>query len=219
MECREFEQHSEHWAEGERTPEAAAHLEACGHCRSLVEDLEAIRAAAPLLADDAVPPAHLWPALRGRLEAEGLIHEPRRGSRLAALFARPWAVALATACVAALVAGGMIGQRSWQAHQQRQQLQRLQAAWQAHNSKGFHEIRAQLDQAEQHAISSMNERNPDVRESLKQNLAIVDNSIAVCEKTLDEEPQNETTRDYLYQAYQQKAELVTMIAERGAATQ
>jgi hypothetical protein len=219
MDCREFEQHSEQWAEGERTPEATAHVEACARCRSVVDDLEAIRAAAPFLADDAVPPAHLWPALRGQLEAEGLIHEPRRGSRLAGLFARPWAVALATACLAALVVGGIVGQRSWQKYQQQQQLGRLQAAWHAHNTKALRQLRAQLDVAERHAVSSMDERDPDVRQSLKQNLAIVDNSIAVCEKTLDEEPQNETTRDYLYQAYQQKAELVTMIAERGAATQ
>jgi hypothetical protein len=218
MECREFERYNERWMEGERSPDAAAHLEACPHCRSLVDDFEAIRAAAPLLADDAAPPAHLWISLRAQLEAEGVIREPRRAAWLAGLL-RPWAVALATASLAILVVAGIAGQRYWQRHRQQQQLAQMQAAWHKQNAKAFEPLNTQLDQAERHAVSSMHERNPAVGDSLRQNLAIVDNSIAVCEKTLSEEPENETTRDYLYQAYQQKADLVTMIAERGAATQ
>jgi hypothetical protein len=215
MECDKFERWSEQWMEGERSPEAKAHVEACPHCRALVEDLEAIRAVAPLLADDAAPPAHLWVSIRAQLEAEGLVREPRR----AAWLLRPWTVALATACLAALIVAGIAGERYWQRYREQQQLAQIQAAWQAHNAKAFEELNAQLDQAEQHAVSAMHERIPAVRDSLQQNLAIVDNSIAVCEKTLNEEPENETTRDYLYQAYQQKADLVRMIAERGAATQ
>jgi len=219
MECREFEQQSDRWMDGERSPEALTHLEGCPACRLLLEDLEAIRAVAPHLYDDATPPPHLWRSVRAQLQAEGLIREPHAGMRLAAIFHQPWAAALATACVAALVAGGIAGQSYWRRHQQGQQLVQMQAAWQSHNTQAFRDLSTQLEQAEQHAVSSMDERDPDVRESLKQNLAIVDKSIAECEKTLDEEPQNETTRDYLYQAYQQKADLVTMIAERGAATQ
>ena len=43
---------------------------------------------------------------------------------------------------------------------------------------------------------------------MHQNLAIVDNYIALCEKSVSEEPENEVARDYLYEAYQQKADLL-----------
>jgi hypothetical protein len=50
---------------------------------------------------------------------------------------------------------------------------------------------------------------------LHQNLAIVDNYIALCEKSVSEDPQNEVARDYLFEAYQQKADLLTQLTERG----
>ena len=51
--------------------------------------------------------------------------------------------------------------------------------------------------------------------SLQKNLAIVDNYIALCEKSVLDEPENEVARDYLYDAYQQKADLLAQISERG----
>jgi hypothetical protein len=54
-----------------------------------------------------------------------------------------------------------------------------------------------------------------VTASLHENLAIVDNYIALCEKSVREEPQNEVARDYLYEAYHQKADLLAEMNERG----
>ena len=51
--------------------------------------------------------------------------------------------------------------------------------------------------------------------SLHDNLAIVDNYIALCEKSVREEPENEVARDYLYDAYEQKADLLAQMTERG----
>ena len=58
-----------------------------------------------------------------------------------------------------------------------------------------------------------------VTASLNQNLAIVDNMIAMCEKSVREAPQDEMTRDFLYQAYQQKADLLATMTERGVNAQ
>ena len=55
--------------------------------------------------------------------------------------------------------------------------------------------------------------------SLHENLAIVDNYIALCEKSVREEPENEVAREYLYQAYQQKADLLAQMTERGDPSQ
>jgi len=44
---------------------------------------------------------------------------------------------------------------------------------------------------------------------------LVDNYIKLCEKSVREEPQNELARDYLYDAYRQKADLLDQISDRG----
>jgi len=53
-----------------------AHLRDCPSCRSFVEDLGKIRAAATQLAgSDPEPPARIWFSLRAELEKEGLIRD------------------------------------------------------------------------------------------------------------------------------------------------
>jgi hypothetical protein len=49
-------------------------------------------------------------------------------------------------------------------------------------------------------------------------LAIVDNYIALCEKSVREDPENEIARDYLYEAYEQKADLLAQMTERGVSS-
>jgi hypothetical protein len=76
-------------------------------------------------------------------------------------------------------------------------------------------LRAELNTAEQNSALSLASSNSDVSTSLHQNLAIVDNYIALCEKSVREDPQNEIARDYLYEAYRQKADLLAQMSERG----
>jgi hypothetical protein len=51
--------------------------------------------------------------------------------------------------------------------------------------------------------------------SLRQNLDIVDKFIVDCEQRVKDEPQDDLTREYLSGAYQQKAELISVMMERG----
>jgi len=51
--------------------------------------------------------------------------------------------------------------------------------------------------------------------ALQQNLQEVDDFIADCESHLKEAPQDEVAREYLYSAYQQKAELLAAMMDRG----
>ena len=51
--------------------------------------------------------------------------------------------------------------------------------------------------------------------SLRDNLKKVNEFIADCEHHLKEQPQDELTREYLSAAYQQKAELLSAMIERG----
>ena len=51
--------------------------------------------------------------------------------------------------------------------------------------------------------------------TFRDSLEIVDKFIALCDKTVREEPRNQMAREYLYSAYQQKAELLASMTERG----
>jgi hypothetical protein len=56
--------------------------------------------------------------------------------------------------------------------------------------------------------------NSGVDVSLRQNLDIVDQFIADCEQRVKEQPQDDLAREYLTGAYQQKAELISVMMER-----
>ena len=57
--------------------------------------------------------------------------------------------------------------------------------------------------------------NSGVDVSLRENLDIVDKFIVDCEQRVKEQPQDDLAREYLTGAYQQKAELISVIMERG----
>jgi len=53
-----------------------------------------------------------------------------------------------------------------------------------------------------------------VTDSIRRNLNIVDNFIAMCKNDVREQPENEMAREYLYGAYKQKAELLATAMDR-----
>jgi hypothetical protein len=201
--------------DGERTPDAREHAMACEHCRALVEDLDEIRLFAPQLAATAAPPERLWTSIRAQLEREGLVREPGWTERLSAwvrVSARPAAAAAAAALTVALIAMTVT------TRVQPPRTAAVGPAWLSSDQPELSSIDKQLDHAERGAIGSLHTRNPAVREALQENLMIIDRQIARCEKTLEQAPADENTRDYLYDAYQQKAELLNMMAERSTAS-
>ena len=219
--CREFQLYLEPWMEGERSPEAQTHLRTCRNCSSVVSDLELIHAEARnSSASEADAPERVWTSLRAQLEQEGLIREtipahedraPEQSSRagwFSGLFPRLPRPVLAGAYLAALVAVAFA--LSGPVHKRVNE-----ARWLKGTQTATSPLSAQLNFAEQNSNSYVSRSNPDVAASLHQNLAIVDKYIALCEKSVSEEPQNEVARDYLYEAYQQKADLLTQMTERG----
>lgn len=209
--CREFSEQIASWVEGQRTREADAHLRECSHCRNLLADLGLIEAAARDWARaEFDPPAHVWTSLRAKLEHEGLFRGTQKvrrnwlGTWLPGI-PRP---VLAGAYLAALVAVafGLSGPVHSRINQQR---------WLETAQNTAAPLNTELNSYEQATISSLPGSDPLITASLHKNLAIVDNYIVLCEKSVDEEPQNETARDFLYDAYQQKADLLAQMSERG----
>jgi uncharacterized protein (UPF0333 family) len=64
------------------------------------------------------------------------------------------------------------------------------------------------------SIPGLQRQDTAVSDSIRRNLQIVDNFIAICEKNVREQPDNQMAREYLYGAYQQKAELLATAMNR-----
>ena len=220
IKCEEFLSRLEPWMEGERHADVQAHLRNCPHCHAIVNDLHAIQAEArSWSSSETDAPERVWTALREQLEKEGLIRDTvldsKRSGREAASARWLWGLfggvprpVLAGAYLAALIAVAFA--LSGPIHKKVNEEKWLEGTRIATSP-----LRAELNTAEQNSTLSLASSNSDVSASLHQNLAIVDNYIALCEKSVREDPQNEIARDYLYEAYRQKADLLAQMSERG----
>jgi hypothetical protein len=201
-------------------PEAArAHMATCSHCQGYVADLATIVAVANELPAELEPPARVWVSLQAQLELEGIIKTPGVPAReersswwhgFGDLFRSR---ALATATVGLLIiAAGVV---QWQKRPDEVALRPTGAAkpdWQipfAQTAKVLNEQEVDLRNMQLAGTSS----SP-VDTSFQQNLQQVDDFIADCEHRVSVAPQDELAREYLSNAYQQKAELLSAMMDR-----
>jgi len=219
MTCRHFHQELERWMDGERSAAASAHVKSCAACSAILADLKSIeteahRWSAPL----PEPPERVWISLRNQLESEGIIKTapslttPSGGrsegwlARLFDFIPRP---AMAGAYLAAMVACAVA-----------LSVPHPQPA----NPRGggvwfSDQLVADLNAAESKDLAMLRSSHSPYAADLNQGLDVVDKQIALCEKSVSEEPDNEVARDFLSSAYQQKAELLERISERGESGQ
>jgi hypothetical protein len=212
-ECKAFADQLASWMEGVRPSEACSHVALCRDCRALAEDLTAITSAASSMdADAPEPPAYLWNSIRARLTQEGIIREPRAVPVVAP--AKAWhgwfrlpRPAFAGAFAMVLVVAGLAarGPLTRRINDYR---------WMQGTQQSTAPITAQLNTVEHATVASLRS-DPLVEAALHKNLAIVDNYIALCEKSVRENPQSEMARDFLYDAYQQKADLLAQMNDQG----
>jgi hypothetical protein len=241
MQCAQFEQAIEEQPDGPLPAAASLHLEACDNCRVLWNDLDVIRATSREWgAEDPVPSPRIWIALRAQLESEGLIHAPIHNPAhaphpagwLAALFGgSPGSaprLSLAGACLTLLlVAGALTSMRidlavgSFSTDRSSGGVLSIVnptaiPARSAPNGAVASEadLNQTLERDIKRVMAALPGRNPSLAISLQQNLGIVDNLIAVCEKSMREQPDNPVVRQYLYGAYQQKAVLLSTAIDR-----
>jgi hypothetical protein len=221
MQCNELEQILEQQIDGPLPVPAVAHISACESCRGLKADLDAIHnAVIGLGAEGIAPPEHLWISLRNQLEAEGIIREPRsapQGVKHGWWFAfqRP---ALAGAfLLLVFVAGGLISYMGNSTQTTGRlavspQFEFKQEASVAPSTESV--FREEVLTVSDENIPGFQRKDAAVTDSIHRNLNIVDNFIAMCEKNVREQPENEMAREYLYGAYEQKAELLATAMDR-----
>ena len=203
MQCKDVEVvlENEGWTP---LPEAARdHLAGCHSCRHLVEDLTSIVATAHLLPAEVEPPVRVWTSLRAQLEEEGIIKSPASARNswwhsFPDLFRTR---VLATSAVGILLIAAVALQ--------------LQHPAPATEARNVFDDAATVLNADEANLSQMQLGGSVVDVFLRQNLDIVDKFIADCEQRVKEEPRDDLAREYLTGAYQQKAELLSAMMERG----
>lgn len=228
MDCSEFADQLDAWMTGERSAAARVHARECRQCRAMAEDFGTIaKAAREWSLEDAEPSPRLWNALRAQLQEEGLIRDTSRGVAPAAMRLQPqvqaakpagWFAGWFGGALRPALAGGylalLIAVSAVFVGPSGKQIDDSQ--WLAHTQRSTRPLNAELDSAEHAVLSDLAvTANPVVSAAFHQNLAIIDRDIALCEKNVREEPENELARDYLYEAYEQKADLLDQMADRG----
>jgi len=207
MQCRDIEEVLEQDGLALLPESARAHLARCPHCQDYIADLETIVSAAHELPAEVEPPAGLWMALRAQLEREGIIKEPTADAKEKP--ASWWdgfgsffrSRAMATVTVGALIAAAAIVEL--------RQPRELPLP---------PEVVATVKQLNEQEIDVRNMHlagTSPVDDALEQNLKEIDDFIADCERHLQGAPQDDLAREYLYSAYQQKAELLAAMLDRG----
>lgn len=189
-------------------PEAArAHLAGCSSCQNFIADLTAIVATAHLLPAEVEPPPRVWTSLRMQLEAEGIIRSTPRHAWWPDFseFLRPRALATAAVGLLIVAAAGLQFQRP------------APQSTEARNAYDtvYQDTSLTLSNDEAHLPAMELAGSSGVDASLRKNLDIVDQFIVDCEQRVKQDPQDDLTRDYLTGAYQQKAELISVMMDRG----
>lgn len=238
MQCRDIESILEN--EGlSPLPEAVrAHAASCSSCRSLVEDFSVIVAVAEQLPAEVEPPTRIWVALRNQLEAEGIIKTPTEApsfvttswwERFASvLHGRTIAAALGLAVVAAFIIQVERG-RINPPHRGPTVVDAVRTSGPTTTPQKIQpptingslgQAAQELGQVEQNDIRVVQQAGgfaaqDRVDVSLSQNLKSLNQFIEECQRRLKEDPNDELAREYLSVAYQQKAELLSAMLDRG----
>jgi len=219
MQCKDVEAVLEHEGLAPLPQAVNSHLAACPDCRNFVADLTSIVDVARKMPSEIAPPDRIWISLRAQLELEGIIKEPVFSPQVARA---PWwqsfgdlfrSRVLATSTVGLLIVAATVLQIRNDHGAAVNAPPSIQPSVMA--SESFAATRTVLDDQEPVARGMLLASTAPVDASLRENLQTVDNFIADCERRVKEEPQDDLAREYLSGAYQQKAELLTAMMDRG----
>ncbi len=236
MQCKDVELVLEQEGIEPLPEEARAHLAECRDCRNYIADLTSLVDAANKLPSEITPPDRVWISLRAQLEEEGIIRTP--ADVIPAEPATWWQSVhaffsnrvLATAMVGILLAAAIVFQiridksaRLVSAVQTAktgavlpiEKTPATEAVVPQTAGDDFGRTARDLNDQEPVATGMILSSASPVDASLRDNLKKVNEFIAECERHLKEQPQDELTREYLSAAYQQKAELLSAMIERG----
>ena len=214
--CYRFELELAAYLEGENRPLAPAHTRECVFCRVVLEDLEAVRAAARELPREEPSPA-VWANIRAQLAAEGAFAQ--KGSAWDWIWQldflrRPIPVA-AFACLVAL--GCLLTAPRNYPQQEAASGLASPTGGTAVRTMSFLGDNGGLEQVVRELEKTFKAREgslaPDVKATYENSLISLDTSIRECNDSLQREPGNSLAHEYLLAAYSQKAEVLSSALE------
>jgi hypothetical protein len=211
MQCSELEIYFEQQGLSPLSAAAREHLAQCAPCKHYVADLAAIVAATHQFPAEIDPPERVWISIRAELESEGVIHGFSK-QRAAAPWWQTFADLFRNRLLATAAVGVLIVIAAVQLEKPRNVVVELHDD--PFGSTGSALIQQEHDLANMQLASTGAPLSP-VDTSLRQNLQQVDEFIADCEQRVKEQPSDELAREYLTNAYQQKAQLISAMMDRG----
>jgi hypothetical protein len=205
--CRRFDAVLAAYLEGEEQPEIGAHARQCPFCYSILADLEQIRSASRDLGWEE-PPATLWASVRAVLISEGVIRPRRRfWERLFSGLRGEMIPAAALACLA-LAAAVLIEVPG--RHASRKAPIAFGPTAAMPQDAQVADVLADMENAYRARAASF---DPPVRAAYAQGLESLDDEIRECQRSVQEDPANALAREYLVNAYTQKARLLEAALE------
>jgi hypothetical protein len=222
MQCKDVEFVVEQEGLAPLPETARAHVATCSHCQGLMADFATIVAVANELPAEVEPPARIWISLQAQLELEGVIKTPGVPARSER---SSWwhgfndlfrSRALATATVGLLIAAA--GVLEWRrppdvAPVNTPGNSAPKPGWQIAFKQTATVLNGQEVDLRNMQLASTSPLAP-VDDSYRQSLQQVDEFIADCERRVNTAPEDDLAREYLSNAYQQKAELLSAMMDR-----
>jgi hypothetical protein len=214
LECQRFNAELPLYLEGESGTRVERHAAQCGACRAQLNELRAIQAMARQLPEDSPSPA-MWEHLHDMLASEGLIRSRRRAwlTWLEQLTLPGRLIPASVIAVLAVI--GLLIITSSHPRNGRVNIAETSSAPSAKANYAVEEASVertvtQMDRAYQSQLGSL---DPAVREDYQRGIESLNHSIRECSETLQQAPENSLAREYLMQAYAQKAALLASALE------
>lgn len=215
MNCIECHRVLPEMLDGQLNAELEAHLTSCVSCSELVADLNAIVQEAASLKEAEEPSPRVWNMIEAQLRQEGLIHPPQpRRSWLPALGSNWRPVAWLAPVAAALIAGAvfLMNPRSTSNSDQAMQVSQPQVVAEKTAKPMVAATRPPVE--DQQILDAVALQAPMMKASYEDNLRSVNAYIRDAETSLQQDPYDQEARQYLMEAYEQKAMLYDMALNR-----
>jgi hypothetical protein len=200
MNCAEFQSGLPYIIDGSGSAEEEEHLRTCKVCADLVQDLRYIAEQAKLLVPMEDPSPRVWSGISKSLEREGLVKPAPARRGLLGPQRQSWGWMIPVAAVLALAVGISLwrGQTSHDVTNTQTSIQPTAIAAE--------------DGDDQQVLDQLAQVQPALRADFEQNLHSVNAYIRDAKNTLQENPDDNEAKQYLMQAYEQKAMLYEMAA-------
>jgi hypothetical protein len=201
MNCAEFQRGLPYIIDGNGSAEEEEHLRTCKVCADLVQDLRYIAEQAKLLVPMEEPSPRVWNGISKTLEREGLVKPAPARRGLLGPQRQSWGWMIPVAAVLALAVGISI----WRQHSTSQNAAANEASTRP-------TAIAAEDGDDQQVLDQLAQVQPALRADFEQNLQNVNAYIRDAKNSLQENPDDNEAKQYLMQAYEQKAMLYEMAA-------